>query len=130
MFMMMREEAYWEGLVKKSLCRFLLLAELARGPSHGYRINQAIRDACQGCCEPTEAMVYSAMKELLDGGYVECRIEDHNGRKRRVCWLTSAGEESLRAAARVWERMLPKVHGAMAQASAGSAGIGQPRNTI
>jgi len=56
----MRDEAYWENLVKRSLCRFLLLGQLAKGPVHGYQLNLAIRDACQGCCEPTEAMEMTA----------------------------------------------------------------------
>ena len=117
---MMETEAYWENLVKRSLCRFLLLGELAKGPVHGYGINLAIRAACQGCCEPTEAMVYSTMKELLDGNYVDCRDEEHQGRRRRVCWLTPKGEESFRAAARVWEKMMPTIKGSVAQA------LGQP----
>ena len=112
----MQSEAYWENLVKRSLCRFFLLAQLAKGPVHGYRLNQAIRDACQGCCEPTEVMVYSTMRELMAGGYVHCRTEEHQGRKRRVCWLTPVGEESFRAAARVWEKMLPTVRESMDQA--------------
>ena len=78
-----QNEAYWENLVKRSLCRFLLLSQLAKGPVHGYGINQAIKEACQGCCEPTEAMVYSTMKELMDGGYVEGHMEEHRGRQRR-----------------------------------------------
>ena len=112
----MQSEAYWENLVKRSLCRFFLLAQLAKGPVHGYRLNQAIRDACQGCCEPTEVMVYSTMRELMRGGYVQCRTEEHQGRKRRVCWLTTVGEESFRAAARVWEKMLPAVGESIDQA--------------
>ena len=93
-----------------------MLAQLARGPVHGYRLNQSIRDACQGCCEPTEVMVYSTMRELMGGGYVQCRTEEHQGRKRRVCWLTTMGEESFRAAARVWEKMLPAVGESIDQA--------------
>ena len=112
----MQIEAYWENLVKRSLCRFFLLAQLAKGPVHGYRLNQAIRDACRGCCEPTEAMVYSTMKELMEGGYVQCRTEQHQGRKRRVCWLTPVGEESFRAAARVWEKTQPAVGDTIDQA--------------
>ncbi len=113
----MQNEAYWENLIKRGLCRFLLLSELAKGPAHGYRIGQAIREACQGCCEPTEAMIYSTIKELTDGGYLECEIERHgSGHKRRVCRLTPAGVESFRAAARVWSKMLPRVHEAVAQA--------------
>ena len=52
----------------------------------------------------------------MDGGYVECRMEEHSGRQRRVCWLTSLGEESFRAAARVWEKMLPQVRNTVDQA--------------
>ena len=37
----MQTEAYWETLVKRTLCRFLLLAQLAKGLVHGYGINQA-----------------------------------------------------------------------------------------
>ena len=105
----MQTEAYWENLVKRSMCRFLLLAQLDKGPMHGYGINQAIKEACQGCCEPTEAMVYSTMKELQESGYVDCRMEEHQGRQRRVCWLTETGQEAFRAAARVWQRMVPTV---------------------
>ncbi len=105
----MQQEAYWENLVKRSLCRFLLLAQLAKGPVHGYGMRLAIHEACQGCCEPTEAMIYSTVKELLEGGYVECREEEHQGRRRRVCWLTPSGRAAFRVAARVWEKMLPKI---------------------
>ena len=112
----MQTEAYWENPVKRSLCRFLLLAQLAKGPVHGYGINQAIKEACQGCCEPTEAMVYSTMKELQDGGYVDCRMEIQQGRQRRVSWPTTSGEEVFRAAARAWQRMVPTVEDCIEQA--------------
>jgi DNA-binding PadR family transcriptional regulator len=105
----MQEEAYWENLVKRSLCRFFLLAELAKGPAHGYRVNQGIQEACGGCCGPTEAMVYSTLKELTEGGYVACATETHGGRQRRVCSLTDTGFEAFHAAGRVWEKMLPQV---------------------
>ena len=114
----MATEVYWENLVKRSLGRFLLLSQLAKGPAHGYGVNQAIKEACQGCCEPTEAMVYATMKELQEGGYVDCRMEEHQGRQRRICWLTPQGVEAFRAAARVWERMLPTVLACVDQAGA------------
>lgn len=119
----MQDEAYWEGVIKRGLCRFLFLSELAKGPAHGYGIGLAMREACQGCCEPTEAMIYSTIKELTDGGYMECRREKQDrGHARRVCRLTPAGEESFRAAARVWAKMLPKVQESVAQALAGPVG--------
>jgi len=112
----MQQEAYWENLVKRSLCRFLLMAQLDRGPIHGYGINQAIKEACQGCCEPTEAMVYSTVKELIDGGYIVWRNEQHQGRNRRVCWLTPIGRDAFKAAGRVWRKMLPTIQDGVAQA--------------
>ena len=112
----MASEEYWENLVKKGLCRFLLLSQLAKGPLHGYAVNQAIKEACQGCCEPTEAMVYSTMKELQAQGYVESRVEEHQGRRRRICWLTPTGEEAFQSAARVWERMMPAIQDCVTQA--------------
>lgn len=111
----LRSETYWENLAKRSLCRFLLLSQLAKGPVHGYGINQAIKEVCQGCCEPTEAMVYSTLKELQNGGYVECRMEGYRGRSRRVCWLTPTGTEAFEAAAIVWRKMLPKVQDCVEQ---------------
>ena len=120
----MNGERYWESLVKKGLCRFQLLAQLAKGPLHGYAVSQAIKEACQGCCEPTEAMVYSTLRELRDHGYVESRTEKHQGRRRSICWLTPAGEEAFQSAARVWKRMLPTVQDCVAQAGAKEAGYG------
>ncbi len=127
----MNSEGYWENLVKKSLCRFLLLSQLAKGPLHGYAVNQAIKEACQGCCEPTEAMVYSTIKELQDQLLVESRVEETQGRRRRICWLTPEGEQAFRSAARVWERMLPTVQGCIAQALyAETGGAGRQGNPI
>ncbi len=56
------------------------------------------------------------MKELMQGGYLECRIEAHGERKRRVCWLTPAGEEAFRTGARVWQKMLPQLEASVTQA--------------
>ena len=92
----MQQEIYWENLAKRSLCRLCCWPNWTRAPSR-LRINQAIKEACQGCCEPTEAMVYSTMKELIDGGLVLCRDEEHNGRMRRVCWLTPIGRGRLQS---------------------------------
>ncbi len=56
------------------------------------------------------------MKELVEGGYVVYRMEEHLGRKRRVCWLTDEGQEAFRAAGLVWQKMLPTVEQTVEQA--------------
>jgi PadR family transcriptional regulator PadR len=97
---------YWEMLINRSVQRFFLLYALHEHPMHGYELARAIRDACGGCCEPTDAMIYPALREMLNGGYVDCRDEVVAGRTRKVCRLTDKGEEAYRAAATAWRQML------------------------
>ena len=98
---------YWEMLINRSIARFLLLASLHRRPMHGYELARAISEACGGCCEPSDAMIYPALKDLLEGGYVECIIESQGARQRKVCRLTGRGEEAYRSAAGAWREVLP-----------------------
>jgi len=44
-------------------------------------------------------MIYPALHDLLEGGYVECLVETQGARQRKVCRLTEKGEEAYRAAA-------------------------------
>jgi DNA-binding PadR family transcriptional regulator len=52
-----------------------------------------------------DAMVYPAMRDLVEGGYLDCHQEDVEGEKRHVCRLTDRGKEAYLATARVWGRM-------------------------
>jgi DNA-binding PadR family transcriptional regulator len=52
-----------------------------------------------------DAMVYPAVRDLVDGGYLDCRQEVVEGRREHVCRLTDKGREAYVAAAKVWERM-------------------------
>ncbi len=104
---------YWEMLINRSVQRFFLLYALHERPRHGYELARAIRDACAGCCDPTDAMIYPALRELVDGGYVDCRDEVVGGRTRRVCRLTDKGQEAYRAAATAWQHMLSPLNRAI-----------------
>ncbi len=100
-------EEYWENLIKRSASRYFLLDMLSRRPMHGYEIAKSIEDCCEGWCKPTDGMIYPTIKELVAGGYIECTSEVMEGRQRKVCHLTSKGEEAHKTAARVWASMLP-----------------------
>ena len=100
---------YWSMLVKRGLSRFLLLAVLHEGPVHGYDIGRRMREACRGCCEPTDGTIYPTLKELMDGDYIVCQEEKQDGRVRKVCHLTARGEEAFRAAARAWSEAVPHI---------------------
>jgi DNA-binding PadR family transcriptional regulator len=101
------DEEYWDGLSTRSLARFFLLSSLNESPKHGYELKKSIAEYCDGCCGPTDAMIYPTLKELVTGGYVACKPESVGGRTRNVCELTPRGREALAAAARVWGRLLP-----------------------
>ncbi len=123
-----RSNDYWEMLINRSVQRFFLLFALHERPRHGYELARAIREACAGCCDPTDAMIYPALRELVAGGYVDCRDEVVGGRTRKVCRLTGLGEEAYRAAATAWQHMLTPLNHAIdaaLQPSAKKAGCCQ-----
>ena len=103
----LESEGYWDNLIKKSVSRFFLLAALHRSPMHGYEIAKTIEEGCEGCCKPTDAMIYPTIKEVLEGGYIRCSPETMGGRERKVCHLTDKGVEAYKAASRVWAKVMP-----------------------
>jgi PadR family transcriptional regulator, regulatory protein PadR len=107
------DKTYWRLLASRGTGRFLVLAALAEQPRHGYELARAVTIACDGCCEPSDAMIYPTIKELTQGGYITCRSESQGGRKRNVCELTDRGRAAYRAAAEVWSSVLPALHSAV-----------------
>lgn len=104
---------YWEMLINRSISRFFLLAALHQKAMHGYELAKAIAGACRGCCEPSDAMIYPALHDLLEGGYVVCEVEVQGARQRKVCRLSEKGEEAYRAAAGAWQSILPALQQAV-----------------
>ena len=98
---------YWDMLIKRSVSRFFLLSALCAGPMHGYELGRSIKETCAGCCEPSDAAIYPALRELLEGGYIDCRTESVGGRERKVCSLTDRGLQAYRVAAEAWSRVIP-----------------------
>ena len=104
---------YWRLLASRGTGRFLVLASLYERPRHGYELARAVTAACDGCCEPSDAMIYPTIRELTKGGYITCRPESQGGRQRNVCELTDRGREAYRAAAEVWSSVLPAIQDAV-----------------
>ncbi len=114
--MVLEDEAYWSRLISRGVCRFFLLAELNRRSMHGYALARNIREATQACCDPTDAMIYPALRELVEEGCVICRVESVGGRERKVCSLTERGVAVYRVAAQAWEQVLGPLQEAVAAA--------------
>ena len=109
------DEEYWDRLGRKSVLRFFLLAALYERPMHGYGIAGSVAGCCEGA-RPTDAMIYPALKDLQEGGYVACEVEPVNGRQRKVCKLTARGEQAYVAAAKAWMNFLPHLVACIRQA--------------
>jgi len=107
------DKDYWRMLASRGTGRFLVLAALHEQPRHGYELAKAVTAACDGCCEPTDAMIYPTIRELTAGGYITCRPESQGGRQRNVCQLTDRGREAYRAAAEVWKLVVPALQEAV-----------------
>lgn len=110
------DETYWLNSGLRSIGRLFLLSQLHERPLHGYALKQAIQECCAGACCPTDAMVYPAIKELLDDGYIECEEEAGERRPRKVCRLTPRGRAAYAAAARAWANLLPGIQQAVERA--------------
>ena len=106
--------AYWQSLNRKSLLRFFMLHQLSSSPMHGYEIGSRIALCCDA--RPTDAMIYTMLKELASGGYVEHETVVVNGRTRKIYSLSEKGFEAYRAAAGAWSMVLPQIEMAVKEA--------------
>jgi DNA-binding PadR family transcriptional regulator len=107
------DKDYWRMLASRGTGRFLVLAALNERPRHGYDLARAVTVACDGCCEPSDAMIYPTIRELLAGGYIVCKTEAQGQRERKVCELTDRGREAYHAAAEVWSAVVPALQDAV-----------------
>ncbi len=123
----MDNREYWDFLINRSACRFFLLAALAEGPKHGYQLAKSVEEATSACCTPSAAMIYPALRELTEGGYIVCQVEHTGARERKVCELTPKGWEAYRLAAASWERILPALRLAVANAAAPVTFLREPK---
>lgn len=119
----METQEYWDLLINRSASRFFLLAALADGPKHGYHLAKAVEAATGACCSPSAAMVYPALKELMERGYVVCQVEHNGARARKVCTLTAEGRHVYETAARSWRKILPYLQQAIDDALPSDEGL-------
>src|ERR671934_269549 len=75
----------------------LLLATIAAGPAHGYRIVEELRARSAGAFDLSEGTVYPALYRLERGGLLSSRWASVAGRRRRVYSLTRKGRRALPA---------------------------------
>jgi len=82
----------------------LILQNLRRGPNHGYRIAQDIKQKSKGVLDFKEGTLYPALHGLEGKGMIESYTQDENGRTRCYYKLTEKGKRSLAKEKQEWLR--------------------------
>ena len=83
----------------------ILLRQLAREDSYGYRINRRITEISEGNLELKEATLYTAFRRLEGSGLIRSFWGDEEtGARRRYYTLTETGRERLREETENWEQ--------------------------
>ncbi len=107
--MNLEDPDYWKSLINMSLSRFFILRTLHEGPTHGYALLERLAAFTRGCCTPAYGTIYPILKELLEGGYAELKIETEGGRQRKVYELTPRGDLAYQQAVATWQDVLPYI---------------------
>jgi PadR family transcriptional regulator PadR len=97
--------------VLKGHLDLLLLATLASGPAHGYRIVDELRARSAGAFDLSEGTVYPALYRLERAGLLSSRWASVARRRRRVYSLTRKGRRSLSEQRRDWASFAAAVEG-------------------
>lgn len=73
----------------------MVLAVIRSGPAHGYALVRQLAEQSAGAFTLGEGTLYPALHRLEHDGLIEGSWTKHDGRRRRVYRLTTAGEASL-----------------------------------
>jgi DNA-binding PadR family transcriptional regulator len=89
---------------------FHILVALADGDRHGYSIMQEVGERTGGKVRLSPSTLYSAVKRLLEEGYIE-ELEErpdpaHDDERRRYYRLTKTGRRAAMDEARQLEKLL------------------------
>jgi PadR family transcriptional regulator, regulatory protein PadR len=82
----------------------LILQNLDRGPNHGYRIAQDIKQKSKGVLDYKEGTLYPALHGLENKGLIESYTGEENGRTRCYYRLTKKGRKVLGEQREEWLR--------------------------
>jgi PadR family transcriptional regulator, regulatory protein PadR len=75
---------------------FFILAALASGEAHGYRLLGAVEELSEGRVRLRAGTLYGALDRLERDGYIELdRVESEGGPPRRSYRITARGQQLL-----------------------------------
>lgn len=86
----------------KGYLDLLLLAELDRGPGHGYALIERLRDRSDGTFAFPEGTIYPALHRLERGGMLSSEWSSGPSRRRRIYSIRRRGRTVLEDYLREW----------------------------
>ncbi len=93
---------------------YFILLSLAPAPRHGYSIMKDVRQLSLERVVLSTGTLYSALKRLLDQGWIERTPEPEgntNGRERKAYRLTALGQQILQAEVQRLHGLVSAAHG-------------------
>jgi PadR family transcriptional regulator len=90
------------GEAVKGHLDLLLLAELERGPGHGYALIERLRQRSAGAFDFPEGTIYPALHRLEKGGLLTSRWSTGVARRRRIYSMRRRGRTVLEDQLREW----------------------------
>ncbi len=82
----------------------LILQNLSRGPNHGYRIAQEIKQKSKGVLDFKEGTLYPALHGLEAKGLIRSFTKEETGRTRCYYKLSEKGKKALAKQKQEWSR--------------------------
>lgn len=94
----------------------IILAQLRKQDSYGYKINKAIKESTNGAYELKEATLYSAFKRLEESGCIRSYWGDENqGARRKYYTITNFGRQTYLQLKAEWEQAKTLIDGLITQ---------------
>lgn len=87
----------------KGTLPILVLSVLEKGPSHGYKIAQEIKERSEGVLDFKEGTLYPALHGQEKKGLIKSEVQIEKGRKRRYYTLTTKGHRALASERDEWK---------------------------
>ncbi len=95
----------------------LILQNLCRGPNHGYRIAQEIKQKSKGLLDFKEGTLYPALHGLEAKKLITSSTREENGRECRYYKLTEKGKKALVRERQEWQQFSGVITGLLQEAT-------------
>jgi len=93
--------------VRKGSTPLLILSVLARDRMYGYQIMRELEERSEGYFTMTAALLYPALHQLEEDGFLKSEWQDNPGKRRRKYYIiTKQGRKKLIDSQAEWQNFL------------------------